>query len=551
MSQPPVIIGSGIAGLTVALAMAPQPVIVLTRKTIGQESSSILAQGGIAAAMGPDDTPELHAQDTIAAGAGLCDPAIVRMVTQAAPAAIQQLMDWGVAFDKNRAGEIDVCLEGGHGRRRVVHADGDGTGAAVTKALAARALKTPSITVIDDANATAITTNANSVTGVTYVGNGKTEHIATDNIVLATGGVGALWPHTTNPHGSWGQGILLAARAGAALRDLEFVQFHPTGIDVGLDPMPLASESLRGEGAVLINDRGERFMNGSEHDELAPRDIVARAIWAQLQQGRRVFLDARMIPDFAQRFPTIYRLCLGAGLDPTRQPIPVRPTAHYHMGGVATDADGRTNLNGLWACGEVAATGLHGANRLASNSLLEAVVFGLKVAKGIENCHSRESGNPAARVNAPYESKNGHSYETPLATLTARGRSQPDPRFRGDDTAGTIRAIMEKHVGVLRDKEGLEQAIDALTPLAAHSGMALVGLMIATAALHREESRGAHCRTDFPAQDANLLRHSGPVSLHGAGSSRNPVYLAIGTDGTYKYPLVTTDSPTGSPLSRG
>jgi L-aspartate oxidase len=516
---PPVIIGAGLAGLSVALSLAPRPVIVLARKPTGQESSSVLAQGGIAAAMGPDDSPYLHEQDTLAAGAGLCDPSIVRMITESAPAAIRQLSAWGVAFDREQ-GQLDLGLEGAHSRRRIVHANGDGTGAAVIKALYAKARAAPSITFIEDAIATEITTDENGVTGVTYLSGSTATHIAANNVILATGGVGALWPHTTNPLDSWGQGLALAARAGAELRDLEFVQFHPTGIDAGFDPTPLASESLRGEGAVLINDRGENVMAGEPRGALEPRDVVTRAIWKQLQQGRRVFLDGRMIADFAARFPSVYALCAKAGIDPQREPIPVRPIAHYHMGGAAVDFEGRTTVEGLWACGEVAATGLHGANRLASNSLLEAAVFGQRIAASIIR---------AERIPSPLRGGLGRGesglvelsglmnncspqVSAPPPNLPREGGGIPLrlPQKKTPEERRMIRDIMEMHVGVVRGKAGLEKAIAHLSPLADRSGMALVGLMIATAALHREESRGAHSRLDFP---ETLRRWQQPQTL--------------------------------------
>ena len=460
----PVIIGSGLAGLTVALSLAPMPVVVLSAKKLGQESSSVWAQGGIAAAVGGDDTPALHAADTIAAGVGLCDAAMVRQVTRDGPDVIERLLARGVAFDRDKQGYLSLSLEGAHSRRRVVHVAGDGTGAGVMKALVALVKATPSIEVIEDAVAVDLLAD-DRVRDVVFERNGARIVLPADRVVMASGGAGALWLHTTNPLSSWGRGLALAARAGAVLGDLEFMQFHPTAIDVGLDPMPLASEALRGEGAMLVDEKGERFVK-----ELLSRDVVSNAIWKHTSSGHPVFLDARTIADFAHRFPSVNALCLAGGIDPQRQPIPIRPAAHYHIGGIVTDANGRSSVKGLWACGEVASTGLHGANRLASNSLLEAASLGRAVAQDIVGVES----SAAAPV-------------------------KDHRRNVSNDSVDMVRGIVSKNLGVLRDAAGIKQAIDQLRPLAATSDMALVGLMIAHAALQREETRGSQRRVDFPA----------------------------------------------------
>lgn len=474
----PLIIGAGLAGLSVALALAPKPVVVLGRKLAEGGTSSALAQGGIAAAVGSDDHPLLHAKDTLAAGCGLCDARIVDLVTQAAPEAIAQLAAWGVAFDRDESGAWETGLEGAHSRRRVVHAQGDATGAMVMQALVKKAKETPSITIIENVEVVGLQTKQdNEISGVIFRNIGASEEfeIQTAQVVLATGSACALWRHATVPLGSWGHGLALAARAGAILRDLEFVQFHPTALDMGCDPMPLVSEAVRGEGAHLVTKEGGSFV-----PDLAPRDIVARAIWAEMEKGRRVYLDARPVASFAARFPTISTVLQNAGLDPSVDLIPIRPAAHYHMGGVATDAWGRTNIKGLWACGEGACTGLHGANRLASNSLLEAVVMGRVIGEDLKP-HVRDEATFLIR---------------PTALPLAQPAESPEDIDR-------IRDLMSAHLGVRRTREGLEMLIANLTPLAARSPRALVGLMIAKAALARRESRGAHERTDFPEMNAN------------------------------------------------
>src|SRR5260221_6196315 len=352
----PVIIGGGLAGLMTALRLAPQPVIVLAKVPLAEGAASAWAQGGIAAAVGEDDRPALHAADTLAAGDGLADFAVASRIAAAAPAAIIELERHGVVFDRDAAGRLALGLEAAHGRRRIVHVAGDGTGAAIVRALVAAVRATPSITVIEGLEARRLLVDDRGVAGVLAAGPFDACLLPTRRVVLATGGLGGPFAPPTNPLGAIGQGLALAARAGAALADMEFVQFHPTALDVGLDPMPLVSEAVRGEGAVLIDETGARFMSGIGRGELEPRDVVARAVWRHLAQGHRVFLDARasLGPRFAQHFPIIAAACRSAGIDPARQPIPVRPAAHYLMGGIAVDAAGRSSVQGLWACGEAA-----------------------------------------------------------------------------------------------------------------------------------------------------------------------------------------------------
>ena len=488
----PVIIGGGLAGLMTALALVPQPVLLLTNAPLGSESSSVLAQGGIAASIGADDDASLHLADTLVAGDGLCDETVAAAILAAAPAAIEQLVRLGVVFDRDAGDNIALGLEAAHSRRRIVHAGGDATGRGIIRALARKAYETPSITVIEATTAQRLTVEDNAVTGVLGETGRGPVLFATDRIVIATGGIGGLFLHGTNPAGSFGQGLALAARAGAVMADLEFIQFHPTALDNGSFPLKLISEAVRGEGAAIIDERSERFMAGVPGTELAPRDVVARAVWRHMAAGHRVFLDARNVRglDFARRFPTITALCREAGIDPVTQPIPIRPAAHYHMGGISVDKSGRTSIDGLWACGEAASTGLHGANRLASNSLLEAAVCGNWVARDIAATASIRPRRPRL--------------------LPDGGADRSDPAL--------VRPILSRHAGVLRDGEGLRAAARALYPLAisqhAASDPAMVGLMIVIAALRRLESRGAHGRTDFP-DHANLARRS-TLRLHDA-----------------------------------
>jgi L-aspartate oxidase len=473
----PIVVGAGLAGLMTALRLAPQPVVVLAKAPLGAEASSAWAQGGIAAAVGPGDDPAQHLADTLAAGDGLGDAAMAARILSAGPAAIEALARLGARFDRAADGALCLGREAAHRRRRIVHAAGDGTGREVLRAVADAVRATPSITVLEGVEARRLLVADGAVAGVLAAGPDGPGVLATSRVVLATGGVGGLFLHTTNPAGSFGQGLALAATAGAALRDLEFVQFHPTALDGDAIPLALVSEAVRGEGAVLTDETGQRFMADVPGAEMAPRDVVARAVWRHLAAGHRVFLDAReaLGPRFAAHFPAVAALCRAAGLDPAVQPIPVRPAAHYHMGGVAVDAAGRSTVDGLWACGEVACTGLHGANRLASNSLLEAAVCAGWVAESV-------GGTPSARARRL----------CPPALPPA-----PDP--------AAVRPILSRAAGVLRDGETLAEAAAALLALApsrtAAADPALVGLMITVAALRRRESRGAHCRTDVPARD--------------------------------------------------
>jgi len=479
----PVVIGGGVAGLMTALRLVPHPTVLLSKAPFGADASTPWAQGGLAASCGEDDQPALHLADTLGAGDGLCDAGISDRIVRAAPAAIDALVRLGAAFDRTAEGRLSLGLEAAHSRRRIVRAAGDGAGREVMRALIEAVRRTPSITVIEGVEARRLLVgDNNTIAGVLAAGPSGPLVLPTQRVVLATGGIGGLFLDTTNPLGCFGQGLALAARAGAELGDLEFIQFHPTALDGVQRPMRLVSEAVRGEGAVLVDETGRRFLAGEPGAELAARDIVARGIGRHVAGGHRVFLDAREKPgaDFAKRFPAIAGFCRAAGLDPATQPIPVRPAVHYHMGGVAVDGAGRSSVDGLWACGEVANTGLHGANRLASNSLTEAVVCAGWVAESVAGTFAERPRKPAP-ANLPLP---------------------PDPT--------SVRPIMSRGAGLLRDRAGLNEAARALLALAsgptAASDPATVGLMIVVMALHRQESRGAHCRVDFPERASDTRR---------------------------------------------
>ncbi len=490
--------GGGLAGLFTALRLAPLPVTVLSPKPLGEGAASAWAQGGIAAAIGEGDTPENHAADTIAAGGGLTNPTVAKLLAAEARERIEDLLRFGVPFDRDIEGKLRLSREAAHGMRRIVRVNGDRAGRAVMTALIAAVASTPSITVLENVEAIELVRGADRVAGV-YARrtgtSGPASFLGGSAVVLATGGIGHLYRVTTNPEEASGSGLAMAARAGAVIADPEFVQFHPTAFDVGRDPAPLASEAMRGDGALLLNGNGERFMMAvHELAELAPRDIVARAVHREIAAGRGAFLDCRAL-NLETAFPTAYSICQRAGIDPATQPIPIAPAAHYHMGGVFTDARGRTTLTGLWACGEIASTGVHGANRLASNSLLEAVVFAARVARDIA-------------ADAPQWSALGEGGIPETMELPAG-----DPRL-AQDQARRLRETMAAHVGVERSEASLKTALSALRDLGTGPASVEVRNMIAAAALvtaaayERRESRGAHFRLDYPDEAQGTPRHS-------------------------------------------
>ncbi|HEY1632211.1 MAG TPA: L-aspartate oxidase [Rhizomicrobium sp.] len=487
------ILGAGLAGLFTALKLAPFPTLVLAGARPGAGGSSIWAQGGIAAAVGPGDDWRAHAHDTVIAGAGTVVPEIADLVAREAPARIADLVHYGAPFDRNPDGTLAVGREAAHSAPRIVHVKGDRAGAAVTQTLAEHALATPSIRVLEGFHALELAMENGRATGLfARYGSGADAKLVlfrAPAIVFATGGLGALYAVTTNPLEARGEGLGMAARAGALIADPEFVQFHPTAIAIGRDPAPLATEALRGEGATLIDETGRRFMLAVHTDaELAPRDVVARAIHREIARGHKVYLDCReaLGASFADHFPTVYAACRSAGIDPATQPIPVAPAAHYHMGGIASDDRGRSTLEGLWAVGECASTGLHGANRLASNSLLEALVFGARVAEDVKGRIAPRTG----RINPP---------------APARFSAPPPPK--------ALREAMTKNAGMERDAAGLIAALETIAAVErAGNGepsllnMTAAAKLVATAALARQESRGGHFRTDFPQTDAVAKR---------------------------------------------
>ncbi|MFF7634103.1 L-aspartate oxidase [Kitasatospora sp. NPDC008050] len=519
-----VVVGSGVAGLTAALNIRKAGLrVTVVTKAVLDEGSTRWAQGGVAAALGEGDTPEQHLADTLVAGAGVCDEQAVRVLVTEGPEAVRRLIALGAAFDTDAEGEILLTREGGHHRNRIVHAGGDATGAEISRALVAAVHADPEIELVEHALVLDLLTDAAGRTaGLTLhvMGEGQRDGVGAIRaraVVLATGGMGQVFSATTNPAVATGDGVALALRAGAEVADLEFVQFHPTVFWVGPGAegqLPLVSEAVRGEGAHLVDAAGTRFMVGRhELNELAPRDIVAKAIMQQMaaQGAEHMYLDGRHFGArmWAERFPTILAACRAHGIDPVTEPIPVAPAAHHASGGVRTDLHGRTSVPGLYACGEVACTGVHGANRLASNSLLEGLVFAERIAHDLAERSAagelplREVDVAGARAATP----------VPLPAPEARAR---------------IQHLMSRGAGVLRSAGSMAGATEGLAAVAAGAAeraaeqkpadprvetweaanLLLVATALVAAATRRTETRGCHWREDFPDRDdATWQRH--------------------------------------------
>ncbi|TDU90549.1 L-aspartate oxidase [Kribbella voronezhensis] len=516
-----VVIGSGIAGLTAALEARELGTVLVVTKDVIASGSTQWAQGGIAAALGPGDSPEQHLQDTLVAGAGLSDPVAVRALVTEGPDAVRDLIELGARFDSDAAGDLSLTREGGHHRNRIAHAGGDATGAEIERALVAAVKRAPDIRLMEHALVLdLLTAEDGAVAGVTVhvMGEGQLDGVGAIRsraVILASGGLGQLYAATTNPSVSTGDGMALALRAGAKVRDLEFVQFHPTVLWLGKSAkgqQPLVSEAVRGEGAFLVDHEGKRFMQGRhELADLAPRDIVAKAIMRQmLASGKdHVFLDARHFGDekWRVRFPTILASCRSHGIDPVRELIPVAPACHYSSGGVWTDLQGQTSVPGLYACGEVACTGVHGANRLASNSLLEGLVF----ARRITNSLAAE-----------------------LPELREPAIDRRVPGLVDADVVPEMQRVMTVGAGVIRSASGLadsgamlgklieQPAGEPGTPGWEATNLVTVASALIAAATAREESRGSHWREDHPDRDDENWSGNLDLTLAAEGDSSRP-----------------------------
>jgi L-aspartate oxidase len=498
-----IVIGSGVAGLRASIALAESGgrVTVLT-KDKASESNTEYAQGGVAVVLSDDDDVDLHEEDTLTAGAGLCDVPAVETLVSEGTRYVKQLIEWGTEFDRD-GGKLVFTKEAAHSRRRILHAHGDSTGAEIVRSLIARAGRELTINLLPFSNTESLIVYDGRCTGVRFLDPilRAPREIFAKAVVLCTGGAGQLYQHTTNPPVATGDGMAMAYFGGAEMADMEFIQFHPTALNLEDAPRFLLSEAMRGEGGVLRNTNGERFMDRyDERAELAPRDIVSRSIVAEMRRtgSRSVFLDMTALDKelLIHRFPKIYETCKHYGLDITKDRLPVSPASHYCMGGIRTDLWGRTTVPGLYAAGEVACTGVHGANRLASNSLLEGLVFGARAGQAA----AKDSGQSTVDSGQMKKSKDARTeFRTSVLSTAVRKR---------------VKRVMWERVGILRDEDSLKRAIGEFEQIQASNlttssrNFVTLALLVAKAALWREESRGGHFRTDFPEQREEFRAHS-------------------------------------------
>jgi L-aspartate oxidase len=497
-----IVIGSGVAGLraSIELAQTGARVTVLT-KDKASESNTEYAQGGVAVVLSDDDKASLHEEDTLIAGAGLCDVDAVKTLVEGGTKYIQQLIDWGTEFDRE-GGKLIFTQEAAHSRRRILHAHGDSTGKEIVRALISRARQEKTIVLMPFANTESLLVNDGKCVGVRFLDPilRSPRDIFAKAVILCTGGAGQLYQHTTNPPVATGDGMAMAYFAGAEMADMEFIQFHPTALNLENAPRFLLSEAMRGEGGILRNIHGERFMSKyDERLELAPRDIVARSIVAEMREtgSRTAFLDMTALDEefLKHRFPKIYEVCKSFGLNIAKDMLPVSPASHYFMGGIRTDLCGRSTLKGLYAAGEVTCTGVHGANRLASNSLLEGLVFGAKAGEAMISDSSQQS----AVSSQSEELAQFNDYGSDIATAVKK----------------RVKRVMWERVGILRDKDSLNRALKEFKQISKSNlgtssrNFVTVATLVTKAALWREESRGGHSRTDFPERDdVNFDKHS-------------------------------------------
>jgi L-aspartate oxidase len=497
------IVGSGISGLMTAISLYPRKVTIVTKRKIGEMSSSAWAQGGIAASVTKNDNPEIHYHDTIKASSGLSDKSAVKVITEEANSIVQFLEEIGVKFDKQN-GEFSLSKEAAHTYRRVLKINGDQSGKFLVEYLIKYLKKQGHATIVEDVSVDHIIQKDNVCHGI--MGHIHKDEVVDNfvffqapNIILATGGIGSVYAHTTNPRDVYGEAIAMAATAGADLVDLEFVQFHPTALDVGLDPAPLLTEAIRGEGAYIVDENNHRFVFDEHKDgELAPRDVVSRAIHKHKLNGHSTFLDCRHFQiDFEKQFPTAQKYLNQASINPKKDLIPIIPAAHYHMGGIKVDLDGKTSVNGLWACGECSSTGAHGANRLASNSLLEAFVYAKRIANKINS-------EPPKQSHKIIDLENYIPKEKTISKIRAK------------KYIWQLRSAMHKFVGVERNYANLNQAFveffrierEAESLSAKLKDMLMVSKLITFAAMKRNESRGTHFRSDYPKKNEHEAKRN-------------------------------------------